>query len=110
MQLQEVATCARRQDLALRLFVPDRCEQSACVPRHAEQVVFHGPPRNRDGFDLRSGRFVDPLLFVHDPAKGSAVSKKRAEAKRRLEAAESRWIAANEQYEREMSDMATAGE
>src|SRR5439155_21407736 len=58
-QLQEVATCARRQDLALRLFVPDRCEQSACVPRHAEQAVFHGPPRNRDGFDLRSGRFVD---------------------------------------------------
>ncbi|MBV9571299.1 MAG: ABC-F family ATP-binding cassette domain-containing protein [Alphaproteobacteria bacterium] len=45
---------------------------------------------------------ADPLLFLHDPAKGSAVSKKRAEAKRKLDAAESRWVAANEQYEREM--------
>jgi ATP-binding cassette subfamily F protein 3 len=50
-------------------------------------------------------RLADPLLFLHDPAKGSAVSKKRAEAKRKLDAAESRWIAANEQYEREMSEM-----
>ncbi|HEX3943541.1 MAG TPA: ABC-F family ATP-binding cassette domain-containing protein [Rhizomicrobium sp.] len=53
---------------------------------------------------------ADPLLFIHDPAKGSAVSKKRAEARRKLDAAESRWIAANEQYERAMSDMAMAGE
>ncbi len=41
----------------------------------------------------------DPLLFVRDPAKGSAVSKKRAEAVRRLAAAESRWLAAQEDYE-----------
>jgi ATP-binding cassette subfamily F protein 3 len=47
----------------------------------------------------------DPLLFLHDPAKGSIVSKKRAEAKRKLDAAESRWVAANEQYDREMSEM-----
>jgi ATP-binding cassette subfamily F protein 3 len=53
---------------------------------------------------------ADPLLFVHDPAKGSAVSKKRAEAKRKLEAAESRWLTANEQYEREMSDFIIASE
>jgi ATP-binding cassette subfamily F protein 3 len=46
---------------------------------------------------------ADPLLFVHDPAKGSAVSKKRAEAKRKLDAAESRWVTANELYEREMA-------
>jgi hypothetical protein len=38
------------------------------------------------------------------------VSKKRAETRRKLGAAEARWIAANEQYEREMSDLAAAGE
>jgi len=53
---------------------------------------------------------ADPLLFVHDPAKGSAVSKKRAEAKRKLEAAESRWLAANEQYEREVTESPTVAE
>jgi ATP-binding cassette, subfamily F, member 3 len=42
---------------------------------------------------------ADPLLFVQDPAKGNAVSKKRAEAARRLAAAESRWLAAQEEYE-----------
>ena len=46
----------------------------------------------------------DPLLFSQDPAKGSAVSKKRAEAQRKLDAAEARWLAANEEYE-----AATAG-
>jgi len=49
---------------------------------------------------------ADPLLFLHDPAKGSVVSKKRAEAKRKLDAAEARWISATEQYERQMSEMA----
>ncbi len=48
---------------------------------------------------------ADPLLFVHDPIKGSAVSKKRAEAQRKLDAAESRWVVANEQYEREMTNL-----
>jgi len=42
---------------------------------------------------------ADPLLFVHDPAKGNAVSKKRAEASRKLAAAEARWLKANEDYE-----------
>ncbi|HVV65279.1 MAG TPA: ABC-F family ATP-binding cassette domain-containing protein [Rhizomicrobium sp.] len=42
---------------------------------------------------------ADPLLFARDPAKGSAVSKKRAEAQRKLAAAEARWLAANEEYE-----------
>ncbi|HTK80415.1 MAG TPA: ABC-F family ATP-binding cassette domain-containing protein [Rhizomicrobium sp.] len=51
---------------------------------------------------------ADPLLFVQNPAKGSAVSKKRAEAKRKLDAAELRWIAANEQYEREMSEQVSS--
>jgi ATP-binding cassette subfamily F protein 3 len=41
----------------------------------------------------------DPLLFSRDPAKGSAVSKKRAEAARKLAAVESLWMAAQEEYE-----------
>ena len=41
----------------------------------------------------------DPLLFTRDPAKGAAVSKKRAEAAKKLEAAEARWLATNETYE-----------
>jgi ATP-binding cassette subfamily F protein 3 len=41
----------------------------------------------------------DPLLFTKDPAKGSAVSKKRAEAARKLAAAESQWLSAQEDYE-----------
>jgi ATP-binding cassette subfamily F protein 3 len=41
----------------------------------------------------------DPLLFTKDPAKGAAVSKKRAEAAKKLEAAEARWLSASEAYE-----------
>jgi ATP-binding cassette subfamily F protein 3 len=48
---------------------------------------------------------ADPLLFTRDPAKGSAVSKKRADAARKLEAAEKSWVAAQEDY-----DAAMAGE
>ena len=46
------------------------------------------------------GALADPLLFVHDPKKGSAVSKKRAEAVRKLAAAEDRWLQAHEDYEK----------
>ena len=46
----------------------------------------------------------DPLLFVHDPAKGQAVSKKRAEAQRKLEAAEARWLRLHEEYENAMAE------
>jgi ATP-binding cassette subfamily F protein 3 len=42
---------------------------------------------------------ADPLLFTKDPAKGKAVSKKRADAARSLAAAETRWLAINEEYE-----------
>ncbi|HWA90180.1 MAG TPA: ABC-F family ATP-binding cassette domain-containing protein [Rhizomicrobium sp.] len=42
---------------------------------------------------------ADPLLFTQDRAKATAVSKKRAEAQRKLEAAEARWLAASEEYE-----------
>ena len=41
----------------------------------------------------------DPLLFTNDPAKGSAVSKKRADAARKLAAVESLWLAAQQDYE-----------
>ncbi|HKQ10419.1 MAG TPA: ABC-F family ATP-binding cassette domain-containing protein [Rhizomicrobium sp.] len=41
----------------------------------------------------------DPLLFNRDPAKAASVSKKRAEAARKLEAAEKTWLAASEAYE-----------
>ncbi len=47
---------------------------------------------------------ADPLLFSRDPAKGSAVSKKRADAARKLAAAEERWVAMNEEYERAMAE------
>jgi ATP-binding cassette subfamily F protein 3 len=41
----------------------------------------------------------DPLLFTRDPAKAASVSKKRAEAVRKLEAAEKAWLNASEAYE-----------
>jgi ATP-binding cassette subfamily F protein 3 len=41
----------------------------------------------------------DPLLFSQDPAKATSVSKKRAEAARKLEAAEKAWLTASEAYE-----------
>ncbi len=47
---------------------------------------------------------ADPLVFTQDRAKAAAVSKKRAEAQRKLEAAEVRWIAANEEYETAMAE------
>ncbi len=46
----------------------------------------------------------DPLLFTKDPAKGSAVSKKRADAARKLAAAESQWLTMQEEYEAAMAD------
>ena len=46
---------------------------------------------------------ADPLIFTQDRAKAAAVSKKRAEAQRKLEAAEARWLAVNEEYESAMS-------
>jgi ATP-binding cassette subfamily F protein 3 len=45
----------------------------------------------------------DPLIFTQDRAKAAAVSKKRAEAQRKLEAAEARWLSVNEEYESAMS-------
>jgi len=39
------------------------------------------------------------LLFSKDPAKAASVSKKRADAQRKLEAAEKAWLSASEAYE-----------
>ena len=45
-----------------------------------------------------------PGLFDKDPAKGNALSKKRAEAMRSLAAAEANWIEAAERYEAAQSE------
>ena len=42
---------------------------------------------------------ADPLLFTRDPAKAASVSKKRADAARKLAVAEKSWLAASEAYE-----------
>jgi ATP-binding cassette subfamily F protein 3 len=47
---------------------------------------------------------ADPLLFSQDRAKAASVSKKRAEAQRKLEAAETRWLAASEEYDAAMAE------
>ncbi|MEY4965793.1 MAG: hypothetical protein RL274_1376 [Pseudomonadota bacterium] len=43
----------------------------------------------------------DPLLFTRDPAKAASVSKKRADAVRKLAVAEKAWLSATESYEAE---------
>lgn len=47
---------------------------------------------------------ADPLLFVQDVNKANAVSKKRAEAARKLKAVEERWMKANEEYEAALTE------
>ncbi|MBL6939939.1 MAG: ABC-F family ATP-binding cassette domain-containing protein [Alphaproteobacteria bacterium] len=42
---------------------------------------------------------ADPLLFSRDPQKGNAVSKKRADAARKLADVEGRWLKMQEEYE-----------
>ncbi|HEX3755441.1 MAG TPA: ATP-binding cassette domain-containing protein, partial [Rhizomicrobium sp.] len=48
---------------------------------------------------------ADPLLFSRDPGKGSAVSKKRADAARKLAAAESQWLSAQEEYDAALMEL-----
>ena len=47
-----------------------------------------------------------PGLFAKHPAKGEQLSKERAEAVRKVEAAEARWIDAAERYEQAQSEIA----
>jgi ATP-binding cassette subfamily F protein 3 len=47
---------------------------------------------------------ADPLLFTKDPAKGNAVSKKRADAAKRLATVETNWLKMQEEYEAAMAE------
>jgi ATP-binding cassette subfamily F protein 3 len=47
---------------------------------------------------------ADPLLFARDPAKGRAVSKKRADAVKRLGDVEARWLKMQEEYEAALAE------
>jgi len=46
----------------------------------------------------------DPLLFSKDPARGKAVSKKRADAAKKLADVEARWLKMQEEYESAMAE------
>jgi ATP-binding cassette subfamily F protein 3 len=47
---------------------------------------------------------ADPLLFTRDPAKGKAVSKKRADAAKKLADIEARWLKMQEDYETSLAE------
>ena len=63
-----------------------------------EVTALHGEIETIDAQLAASG------LFDKDPAKGEALSKKRAETVRALTAAEARWIEAAERYEAALND------
>jgi len=64
------------------------------MDRYEREVTkFHGEIETIDA------QLAAPGLFTKDPAKGEALSKKRAETERALNAAEARWIEAAERYE-----------
>ncbi|HEX4303072.1 MAG TPA: ABC-F family ATP-binding cassette domain-containing protein [Rhizomicrobium sp.] len=46
----------------------------------------------------------DPLLFSKDPARGKAVSKKRADAAKKLAIIEANWLKMQEEYETAMAE------
>ncbi len=46
----------------------------------------------------------DPLLFSKDPARGKAVSKKRADAAKKLATIEANWLKMQEEYETAMAE------
>jgi ATP-binding cassette subfamily F protein 3 len=46
----------------------------------------------------------DPLLFSQDPAKGRSVSRKRADAGRKLASAELLWVKLHEEYEAALAE------
>jgi len=48
---------------------------------------------------------ADPLLFAKDPARGKAVSKKRADSLRKLTDIEARWLKLQEEYEQAMAEV-----
>jgi hypothetical protein len=44
-------------------------------------------------------------LFAKDPARGKAVSKKRADSQRKLTDIEARWLKLQEEYEQAMVEV-----
>jgi ATP-binding cassette subfamily F protein 3 len=46
----------------------------------------------------------DPLLFAKDPARGKAVSKKRADAVKKLAVVEAHWVKLSDEYEQAMAE------
>ncbi len=48
-------------------------------------------------------KLADPALFTRDPAKGTALSKERADMVRKLEATEERWLELSGDYEAAMA-------
>ena len=69
------------------------------MDRHEREVAkLHGEIETIDA------ELAKPGLFDKDPAKGNALSKKRAEAMRSLAAAEANWIEAAERYEAAQSE------
>ena len=44
------------------------------------------------------------MLFAKDPARGKAVSKKRADAAKKLTDVEARWLKMQEEYEAALSE------
>jgi ATP-binding cassette subfamily F protein 3 len=75
----------RRQALKPLKDTMERCER--------EVTLLH---REIESIDAQ---LAAPKLFDKDPAKGEALSKRRAEAARALGTAEARWIEAAERYE-----------
>jgi ATP-binding cassette subfamily F protein 3 len=67
--------------------------KDAMVRWEREVAKLHGEIETIDA------KLAAPRLFDKDPAKGEALSKKRAEAVRALAAAETSWIEAAERYE-----------
>jgi ATP-binding cassette subfamily F protein 3 len=96
---------ARREEPAPKIKKDDARRDSAERRRHLKPLKEKVETAEHQIADLTAeikkydSALSDPLLFTRDPQKGSAVSKKRADAVRKLESAEARWIAANEDYE-----------
>ncbi len=99
---------ARREEPVAKIKKEDARKDSAERRRHLKPLREKVETAEHQIADLTAeikkydSALSDPLLFTRDPQKGSAVSKKRADAVRKLEAAEARWIAANEDYENAM--------
>ncbi|MGD0142355.1 MAG: ABC-F family ATP-binding cassette domain-containing protein [Rhizomicrobium sp.] len=102
-------TPARREEPAPKINKEDARRESAERRRHLKPLKEKVEAAEHQIADLTAeikkydAALADPLLFSRDPQKGNAVSKKRADAVRKLQAAEARWLAINEEYESAMA-------